>query len=82
MTPANVALQKFYSSAKEGDKVVVVVRRKNAAGNLELITLTAPAMLVDKPKLHQLRFDPKANEGQLILRAVWLNEGKYLLRKN
>ena len=76
MTPANVALQKFYSSTKEGDKVVVVVRRKNAAGNIEPITLTAPAMLVDKPKLHQLRFDPKASEAQLKLRAVWLNEGR------
>ena len=78
MTPANtdIALQKFYSSTKEGDKVMVVVRRKNAAGNIETITLSAPAMLVDKPKLHQLRFDPNASEGQLKLRNVWLNIGR------
>jgi predicted metalloprotease with PDZ domain len=75
MTPqnGNALVQKFYSSAKEGDKVTVMVSRKNDKGKAETITLTAPAMKVNKDKLHQLRFDPGATPEQLKLRKAWLN---------
>lgn len=73
---ANSLIQKFYSSSKEGDKVSVVVNRKNSEGKMETVTLSAPAMMIDKPKLHQLRFDPKARAEQLRLRSVWLNTKK------
>ncbi|HUR65250.1 MAG TPA: hypothetical protein VMZ03_02765 [Chitinophagaceae bacterium] len=69
----NTLVQKFYASAKEGDKVTVVVKRKNAKGQTESVTLSAPAMMVDKPKLHQLRFDPNTSAEQLALRKAWLN---------
>jgi len=66
-------VQKFYQTVKEGDPVNVVVKRKNEKGKIETITLSAPAMLVEKIKMHQLRFDPNANKEQLELRAAWLN---------
>jgi predicted metalloprotease with PDZ domain len=75
ITPANAngLVQKFYSSSKEGDKVTVVVNRKNSTGNIEAVTLTAPAIMIDKPKLHQLKFDSKATLEQQQLRKTWLN---------
>ncbi len=66
-------IQKFYNTAKEGDIVKVVVRRKMANGQMELQTLSAPALKVEKPVLHQLKFDGKATPEQLELRKVWLN---------
>jgi hypothetical protein len=50
-----------------------MVSRKNDKGKAETITLTAPAMKVNKDKLHQLRFDPGATPEQLKLRKAWLN---------
>ena len=66
-------IQKFYSTAKEGDMVKVVVRRKMPGGQSETLTLSAPALKVEKPILHQLKFDEKATPEQLQLRKVWLN---------
>jgi len=40
---------------------------------MELLTLSAPALKVEKPKLHQLKFDGQATPEQLKLRRVWLN---------
>ncbi len=65
-------LKKFFAEAKEGDPVSIVVRRK-VNGKDEKVTLSAPAMKVDKPLLHQLRFDPNATPEQLKLRGVWFN---------
>lgn len=66
-------IQKFYDTAKEGEMVKVVVRRKMANGQSEMLTLSAPALKVEKPILHQLKFDEKATPEQLKLRKVWLN---------
>jgi len=38
-------IQKFYTTAKEGDTVKVAVRRKMANGQMELLTLSAPALV-------------------------------------
>jgi predicted metalloprotease with PDZ domain len=64
---------KWLSTVKEGDLVKVVVKRKNEKGKIGTITLSAPAMLVEKVKMHQLRFDPNATKEQKRLREVWLN---------
>ena len=64
-------MQKYI--AKEGDIITVVVRRKTANGQMELVNLSAPALKVEKPKLHQLKFDGQPIAEQLRLRKVWLN---------
>ncbi len=75
LSPGNAQgiIQKFYTSTKEGDPVSIVVKRKNDKGNLETVTLSAPAMQAEKTMLHQLRFDANADKEQLELRRVWLN---------
>ncbi|MGZ8525782.1 MAG: hypothetical protein ACXWV1_15225, partial [Chitinophagaceae bacterium] len=72
---ASALIQKFYTNAKEGDITTIVVKRTMANGQTELVSLTAPALKVEKPKLHQLKFDPKASPEQLLLRKTWLNKG-------
>jgi predicted metalloprotease with PDZ domain len=69
-------IQKFYDTAKEGDIVKVGVKRKMENGQTELLTLSAPAMKVEKPAVHQLKFDTNATPEQLKLRKVWLNTGE------
>lgn len=69
LTNASGLLKKFYTAAKEGDKITVEVKRK-----ARLVTLSAPAMKVEKAKLHQLKFDPNATGEQLKLRKAWLNQ--------
>jgi predicted metalloprotease with PDZ domain len=70
---ASALIQKFYTTAKEGDIVTMVVKRKLANGQTGPVSLSAPALKVDKPKLHQLKFDGQATPEQLKLRKVWLN---------
>jgi predicted metalloprotease with PDZ domain len=70
---AMVIIPRFYTTAKEGDMVKVGVRRKKADGQTEELILSAPAMKVERQKLHQLKFDEHATLEQLNLRKVWLN---------
>jgi predicted metalloprotease with PDZ domain len=70
---ASAAIQKYYTTAKEGDNVSITVKRKNAQGTMETVTLSAPAMKVEKTVLHQLIIDPNATPEQLALRRAWLN---------
>jgi hypothetical protein len=53
--------------------VEVAVKRKNAAGEAATVTLSAPAMKVEKVQTHVLRFDNAATPDQLKLRDAWLN---------
>jgi predicted metalloprotease with PDZ domain len=74
VTGANfgVELQKFYATAKEGDKVTVTVTRKT--GDKEETTeLTGPATKVEKTRQYVLRFNKNATPAQLKLRSKWLN---------
>jgi predicted metalloprotease with PDZ domain len=73
---ANILISKFYSTIKEGDIVTTIVRRKTPGGQMEQATLSAPAMKVEKSKLHQLKFDEQATPEQLQLRKAWLNTTK------
>jgi predicted metalloprotease with PDZ domain len=70
---AEQTLQQFTINTKEGDKVEVAVKRKNAAGEGTTVTLTAPAMKVEKVQTHILRFDSAATSDQLKVRDAWLN---------
>jgi predicted metalloprotease with PDZ domain len=67
------AAEKFTKSAKEGDMVTVVVKRKNAEGKEEDVTLSAPAQKITKTEEHLLEFDAAATKEQLTVRNAWLN---------
>lgn len=75
VTAANLdeAIDGLYSSIKEGDKITVIVSRKNAAGKSEQVTLTAPAVKVDKTREHLVRMNKNPAIEQLKLRNAWLN---------
>ena len=63
---------KFTNTAKEGDTLTVKVKRKNAAGTLETVTLSAPATKISKTEEHLLEFENPDAE-QLKIRNAWLN---------
>lgn len=67
-------MDKFVKTAKEGDPVTVVVKRKNAEGKEELVTLSAPAQKINKIEEHLLEFDEAATPQQLKVRNAWLNK--------
>jgi predicted metalloprotease with PDZ domain len=64
---------KFTSTAKDGDLLNVIVKRKNAAGEVETVTLSAPAVQVAKIDEHLLELDAAATPAQLKVRQGWLN---------
>jgi len=68
------AAEKFTKTAKEGDMVTVVVKRKNADGKEEDVTLSAPAQKINKTEEHLLEFDAAATKEQLTVRNAWLNK--------
>jgi predicted metalloprotease with PDZ domain len=72
---AQQTLQQFTANTKEGDKVEVAVKRKNAGGDAGAVILSAPAMKVEKVQTHLLRLDNAATPDQLRLRDAWLNTG-------
>ena len=63
---------KFTYTAKEGDTLTVKVKRKNTAGTLETVTLSAPATKISKTDEHLLEFENPDAE-QLKIRNAWLN---------
>lgn len=69
----NDALTKLYGMLKEGDIINIKVKRKDAAGKINLLTLSAPAIKVDKTRKHLLRFIPNPTAAQLKVRNAWLN---------
>ncbi|MEP7165406.1 MAG: peptidase M61 [Ferruginibacter sp.] len=75
VTAANLdeSIKSFYASATEGEKAIIVVNRKNAAGKSEPVTLSAPAVKINKTREHVLRWNNNATADQIALRNVWLN---------
>ncbi|MES2848769.1 MAG: peptidase M61 [Bacteroidota bacterium] len=63
----------FTKTAKEGDMLTVLVKRKNADGKMEEVTLSAPAQKITKTEEHVLEFDEAATKEQLKVRDAWLN---------
>jgi len=70
---AQQLLQEYVSQTKEGDKVEVKVKRKNAAGEISEMTLTAPAVKVEKEQFHVLKMNGNATPEQLKIRNAWLH---------
>lgn len=68
LASANALIQKFYTTAKEGDQVKVEIKRKGTP-----MTLTADAKKVEKVIRHQLKLDEAATAEQVKLRKKWLN---------
>ena len=66
-------VEKFTKTAKEGDIVTVIVKRKNAEGKEEEVTLSAPAQKITKTEEHLLELDEAATKEQLKVRNAWLN---------
>lgn len=66
-------VEKFTKTAKEGDLLTVVVKRKNADGKEEEVSLSAPAQKINKTEEHVLEFDDAATKEQLKVRNAWLN---------
>ncbi|MEO6541293.1 MAG: peptidase M61 [Ferruginibacter sp.] len=67
-------LKQLYGSLKEGDAVNIKVNRKDANGKIELITLSAPAVKIDKTRKHVLRFVSNPTAAQLRVRNAWLHD--------
>jgi predicted metalloprotease with PDZ domain len=65
--------ESFKLNMKEGRPVEVVVRRKDSSGSYSLENLSAPAMKIEKTRLHQLRFINNPGSGQLKVREAWLH---------
>jgi predicted metalloprotease with PDZ domain len=66
-------MQQFNTTVKEGDKIEVIVKRKNANGEMAPVSLSAPAVKVERTQYHLLRFDKNATAEQIKLRNTWLN---------
>ena len=62
-------LAQLYRSLKEGDMLNVKVKRK-----AELLTLSAPAIKIEKTRKHVLRFISNPTAAQLKIRNAWLND--------
>jgi predicted metalloprotease with PDZ domain len=63
---------KFTASAKEGDTLIVTVKRKNTGGQMETVVLSAPVIKVGKTEEHVLEFE-NPDAAQLKIRDAWLN---------
>lgn len=66
-------LTDLYATLKEGDALVVKVKRKNAAGESEVVTLNGTATKVEKSRLNVLKFTSNPTPEQLKIRNAWLN---------
>ena len=63
---------KFTATAKEGDTLIVKLKRKNAVGEMETVTLSAPATKISKTDEHLLEFE-NPDAAQLKILNAWLN---------
>jgi len=66
-------LDQLFDRIKEGDIISVKIKRKDPQGKIELLTLSAPAIKVDKTRKHVLRFTADPSAAQLKIRNAWLN---------
>jgi predicted metalloprotease with PDZ domain len=66
-------LEWLYTNIKEGDAIRIKVKRRNAAGQTEIVDLSAPATKLDKQRLNVLRVNSNPTPEQLKIRNAWLN---------
>ena len=72
ITSASKILEEYANNTEEGDTVTVVVERIDETGKAKKMTLTAPAVLVDKKGEVRLQLAENASYEQLKLRNQWL----------
>lgn len=72
-TTMNKKVADLYKTAKVGDVLTVAVNRKNDAGVVETINLSAPMIKIPVKKFNQLSFMPNPTREQLALQNSWLN---------
>ncbi|EMR02019.1 hypothetical protein ADICEAN_02843 [Cesiribacter andamanensis AMV16] len=74
LTPATAQaiIQGYSANTKAGDKVEMLIARKNEQGEYQQMTLSAPAQTVTSPGTVSLRMAEKATYEQLRLRNQWL----------
>jgi predicted metalloprotease with PDZ domain len=65
--------QNWLDHAKEGDKMKVVVMRKQQNGSFKKVTLKARVFKANTPQTLQLTFNDQATQQQLFIRHAWLN---------
>ena len=75
MDKAQEQLAEFKKNTKAGDKVEVLVARKEN-GEMKTKKLKAKAILVKKDKKYLIEFNDKATEKQLQLRNAWLGQNQ------
>ncbi|MBL7700744.1 MAG: peptidase M61 [Ferruginibacter sp.] len=76
--PVNISnisdvITQLYGNLKEGDIVTVKVKRTDASGKIELVTLSAAAFKIEKTRKHLLRFISNPTAAQLKIRNAWLH---------
>jgi predicted metalloprotease with PDZ domain len=78
LTPEAYAkiLTSFSATAKEGDKLTMVINRKNAAGVKETLTLSQPVQFIKKPDYNRLELIANPTPEQMAIRKIWLGQGK------
>jgi predicted metalloprotease with PDZ domain len=70
----NKRIDQLFRNINEGDLITIKVKRKNVNGVMELQTLAAPAMKVEKQRKHVLRFMNNTDPEQIQIRNAWLND--------
>ncbi|RYG22288.1 MAG: peptidase M61 [Chitinophagaceae bacterium] len=78
LTPETYArlIGNYNANAKPGDKLVMVINRKNASGVKETLTLTQSVQFVKKIDYNRLELIPNPTPEQLLIRKIWLGQGK------
>lgn len=72
LATAQDVMTEFKATAKEGDKVTVVVKREKRNGKVKEKKLKAKAMLIDSTQKHALEFMEEPTEAQMQIRKAWL----------
>jgi len=66
-------LDNLRENLKEGDKLTVVVSRKDSTGKASEVTLSQPVEVQEEKKYNVLKEFPKQTDEQEALRKAWLN---------
>jgi predicted metalloprotease with PDZ domain len=70
----NDFINKLYSSAKEGDELVMEVLRTDNEGTTKTVTLKAPMIKIESKVSNDLSFEENPAEEQLKIREAWLGK--------
>ena len=70
---ANAIIGTLYKTARVGDPLEIVVKRKGLDGQEQAVTLSAPMMKLPVMKFNVLTFNPSPSVVQKDLQDSWLN---------